>query len=337
MGADLGGGHGPRSASRTGDSPRWRSRKPRYSDGRCGHRPPASGATAAARGPDAPARPAGPLRRSSAENGPSFGRAFDHPGDEGHQFAAHGRGVKPSSSGEPKAQMAWRAPEADRPTGRRRTAGPCGSGRRTSPRPRPRRTGSGRRNSDPARSGRGRPAGRRRRRPRARASRTARRRASPVRWPRRRGRNAPGPPRRDGGRGRSGCGLPSGPAPRRGSGSGRRNWRGRPPRCVLRASASRVGGLFQLRQGGAAELHDIAAVRLQPDLFQQGAVVQKDLRIGLQPGPDVRPMRPGLFQLGERSGETLTDLSSETPGRMLQDRLTGLAPVRQEGIKTLVG
>ena len=58
-----------------------------------------------------------------------------------------------------------------------------------------------------------------------------------------------------------------------------------------------LGGLFQSGQGGAAELDDVAAVGFQPDLFQQGAVVEQGLGMRLQPGADVRPVQ---FAVGEQ-------------------------------------
>jgi len=94
------------------------------------------------------------------------------------------------------------------------------------------------------------------------------------------------------------------------------------------------GGLFQLRQGGPAELHDIAPMRLETDLLQQGAVVEQGLGVGLQPGADLRPVG-----LGRRKLRKEVRLAAQRPllEVTLQDGLARLAPVRQEGIKPLVG
>ena len=57
-----------------------------------------------------------------------------------------------------------------------------------------------------------------------------------------------------------------------------------------------LNGLFQPRQGGLAELHDIAAGRFQAQLFKQGTIVGQKLRVRLKPDADIRPVKLVLLR-----------------------------------------
>ncbi|MNT11062.1 hypothetical protein D3C72_1459240 [compost metagenome] len=91
---------------------------------------------------------------------------------------------------------------------------------------------------------------------------------------------------------------------------------------------------FEPGQGRAAEIDHVAAGGAQAQFFQQGAVVQQTIRVGVQPGPHLGPVKALGGVRREVQGSAQADLFC---GSVLQNGLAGLAPVRQEGIKPLVG